>query len=617
MIIPMTQWKIRGLISPSGSAGNASTPAKPAIVSFQGGIYCLFLGHDSHLYWTHWNGTSWVCLQELGYPEASGYPSLGVYDGDLHALINVMNSQGQHREHDLLHYQFDVAANKWETLDYAPKLRSAGPVTLIERNGDLCCIYNIADSAERKLEVATWTASPRPTGTWKSQARLNDHWTYGEPSVFALQKELRVVYASQSPVRKIKQIRLDQKWNVMEENPPADFSCFGLSASSIDQYGQGLAFMVFQSNVDTGEVGICTYSNENWQPQQWPKIFSISTPAITIVNDRVVMVWNERNSGNLMWADAQAVAEFSLETWMDRLKDDNQPLSSFSIPGTHESCSITWNPFASCQTLSITQQLNAGIRALDFRLGITEANVLQLYHGRVFLDFTFDQILAEMTMWLNSHQTEALIVQIKDEGPSPPPGINLPTEVYNKITKAGNWVLDNKIPHLRDIKGKIQLLRWFPNLPIPKEQFGIDVTPWPDNQSGPLHKSGIAPDIWVQDLYEPLTSTSESAILDEKYAEIQKYLYNAHTNTTTGRWFLHYISAQKIASLYLMSPWKFARGLYAFGDPSNNFLKGMNERTFDYLRTVQGPATYGVIMQDFTEIKPELNMNIVCSNPLR
>ena len=613
----MPQWTTRGLLFPTGSASNASTPVKPAIASFQGEIYCLFLGQDSHLYWTHWNGTSWAWPQAFGFTEASGYPSLGVYDGELHALINVINTQGENCEHDLLHYQLNVAANKWEALNYAPRFRSAGPATLVDHNGSLCCIYNSADAAERRLEVATWTAAPRPTGIWKFQARLNDHYTYGEPSVFSLQKELRVLYVSQNAIDKIKQVRLDKNWNVVEEDPPAHSSRFGLSASSIDQYGQGLAFMVFQANTDTGEIGVCTYLCGNWQPQQWPKIFSISTPAITIANDRVVMVWNERDTRNLAWADAQAVADFSLETWMDRLQNDNQPLSSFSIPGTHESCSITWAPFVSCQTLSITQQLNAGIRAFDFRLGINEENVLQLYHGKVFLDFTFDQILAELTIWLDTHQTEALIVQIKNEGSPSPPDISFPTEVYNKIIKAGNWALDYRIPNLRDIKGKIQLLRRFPNLPIPTKQFGIDVTPWPDNRSGPLHRSGLVQDIWVQDLYEPLTSSSESAILDEKYAEIQKYLNNARTNTTAGRWFLHYISASKIASVYLLSPWNFARGLYVFEDPSGNFLKGMNERTLDYLRNVQGPATYGVIMQDFTEIKPELNMNIICSNRLR
>ena len=609
----MPQWTNRGLLFPTGSASNASTLVKPAIASFQGEIYCLFLGQDSHLYWTHWNGTSWAWSQAFGDPKASGYPSLGVYDGELHALINVMNPRGQNREHDLLHYQYDVAAKKWEALNYAPRLRSAGPATLIDHNGSLCCIYNSADAAERRLEVATWTA----TGAWKVQARLNDHWTYGEPSIFSLQKELRVLYVCQDAIHKTKQVRLDGNWNVVEEDPPAHSSCLGLSASSIDQYGQGLAFMVFQAKTDTGEIGACTYLNGHWQPEQWPKIFSISTPAITTVNDRVVMVWNERNTSNLVWADAQAVADFSLETWMDRLQNDNQPLSNFSIPGTHESCSITWAPFVSCQTLSITQQLNAGIRAFDFRLGINEGNVLQLYHGNVFLDFTFEQILAELTTWLDTHQTEALIVQIKNEGSPSPPDISFPTEVYNKIIKAGNWALDYKIPNLRDIKGKIQLLRRFPNLPIPTKQFGIDVTPWPDNRSGPLHRSGLVQDIWVQDLYEPLTSSSESAILDEKYAEIQKNLYDARTNTTAGRWFLHYISASKIASVYLLSPWKFARGLYVFEDPSGNFVKGMNERTLDYLRSVQGPATYGVIMQDFAEIKPELNMNIICSNQLR
>ena len=569
----MPRWTTRGLLFPASSASNASTPAKPAVASFHGKIYCLYLGQDSHHYWTQWNGISWAWSQAFGDPEASGYPSLVVYDGELHALINVINPRGQNREHDLLHYQFDVAAKKWEALNYNPRLRSAGPATLIDHNGSLCCIYKSADASEGSLEVATWTTAPRPTETWKFQARLDNQCIYGEPSVFSLQKELRILYVCQKAINILKQICLDKNWKVVEEDLLAHSSPFGFSASSIDQYGQGLAFIVIHANTDTGDIGVCTYSNGNWQSPQWPRIFSVSTPAITILNDRVVMVWNERDTSDLAWADAQAVADFSLETWMDRLQNDKQPLSNFSIPGTHESCSITWAPFVSCQTLSITQQLNAGIRAFDFRLGISEANVLQLYHGTVFLDFTFDQILAELTGWLDSHQTEALIVQIKNEGAPSPPNVSFPTEVYNKITEAGNWVLGYKIPILRDIKGKIQLLRRFPNLPVPTKQFGIDVTPWPDNRSGPLRGSGLVQDIWVQDLYEPLTSSSESAILDEKYAEIQKHLYSAHTNTTAGRWFLHYISASKIASVYLLSPWNFARGLHVFEDLSDKFLK--------------------------------------------
>ena len=230
----MPQWTSRGLLFPAGSGSNASTPVKTAIAFFHGEIYCLFLSHDSHLYWTHCSGTSWACSHAFGYPGVSGYPSLGVYDGELHALINVLDSQGQNREHDLLHYRFSVIANKWEALNYTPKLRSAGPATLNDHNGSLCCIYNFADAAESRLEIATWTA----TGTWKVQARLNDHWTYGELSVFPLQKELRVLYVAGNDIRKIRQIRLDQNWHVVEEDPPAHSSRFGLSASSIDQYGQ-------------------------------------------------------------------------------------------------------------------------------------------------------------------------------------------------------------------------------------------------------------------------------------------------------------------------------------------------------------------------------------------
>lgn len=62
--------------------------------------------------------------------------------------------------------------------------------------------------------------------------------------------------------------------------------------------------------------------------------------------------------------------------WMSGISDDTY-LSDISIPGTHDSGSRIVDSYAStwakCQNLTITEQLNIGVRYLDMRLAYDTA----------------------------------------------------------------------------------------------------------------------------------------------------------------------------------------------------------------------------------------------------
>jgi hypothetical protein len=116
------------------------------------------------------------------------------------------------------------------------------------------------------------------------------------------------------------------------------------------------------------------------------------------------------------------------------------PLWEMNIPGTHDSCART-NHFSyadKCQTWSITEQLNNGIRFLDLRLNYNNANNkdpngfigFDIYHGG-FQYATFQpawygvtdpyrpdvaNVYGEMVAWLNANPTELVLVSIANTG---------------------------------------------------------------------------------------------------------------------------------------------------------------------------------------------------------
>lgn len=202
--------------------------------------------------------------------------------------------------------------------------------------------------------------------------------------------------------------------------------------------------------------------------------------------------------------------------WMRRLNDE-QPLNEIALPGTHNSAAV-YTPYAfftKCQAMSIREQLEAGFRYLDLRLGATEArDGFRLLHGaypcqtRLFgKDLTFDEVLAQCRAFLDEHPSETVLLALKLEDDS------LTTRECQFLLDAyvredpEAWLLTDRIPTLGQARGKLVLLRrWEDEVGLRKEA-GIPLR-WRDQ--GGFEDTGLNAAaeeqgfymLYVQDRYE-------------------------------------------------------------------------------------------------------------------
>ena len=162
--------------------------------------------------------------------------------------------------------------------------------------------------------------------------------------------------------------------------------------------------------------------------------------------------------------------------WMKEV-DDSKLLSQISIPGTHDSCALysIGDLAGKCQDLSIAKQLDMGARYLDIRLELKNGE-LKVVHGLVDERDTFDNVVAICQAFLAKHNSETIIMAIKEENVAKKGDFSKTLE--EKIDKNKDlWYLENTIPSLADVRGKIVLFSRYNNT-----HYGVNLyNGWQDN----------------------------------------------------------------------------------------------------------------------------------------
>ena len=155
--------------------------------------------------------------------------------------------------------------------------------------------------------------------------------------------------------------------------------------------------------------------------------------------------------------------------WMAALPDET-PLCDIILPGTHDSATqyVQLAFFSKCQSLSIAQQLEAGFRYLDIRLGDTEkgGDYPRLMHGFTNCKtgifggtLTLDAVLADCYAFLAQHPTETVIFAVKHEhGDSAVADFQRTLQGFTAAREA-DWLLTDTLPTLGEARGKLVLLR--------------------------------------------------------------------------------------------------------------------------------------------------------------
>ena len=118
------------------------------------------------------------------------------------------------------------------------------------------------------------------------------------------------------------------------------------------------------------------------------------------------------------------------KSWMKSLGNDIK-LAQVSIPGTHDSGALYSIADLSgrCQTLTIKNQMEIGVRFFDIRLK-QDGDDLKVVHSFVDQKTDFAKVLRQMENFLKENPSEFLIVSIKEDADA-----KNPTEPFDKAVK--------------------------------------------------------------------------------------------------------------------------------------------------------------------------------------
>ena len=148
---------------------------------------------------------------------------------------------------------------------------------------------------------------------------------------------------------------------------------------------------------------LCCCSNDNTlEDTQLSKVKTVS--GITALNTNKNVSINKINSTN----------------WMSNLLDGID-IREVSIPATHDSGTNSLMRLAKCQDLSISDQLNAGIRFLDIRVTPQGAGSISNFKLKVSHTFVsslgFKDVLNDVKKFLTTNPTETILIKIsRDSG---------------------------------------------------------------------------------------------------------------------------------------------------------------------------------------------------------
>ncbi len=295
--------------------------------------------------------------------------------------------------------------------------------------------------------------------------------------------------------------------------------------------------------------------------------------------------------------------------WITPL-DDNVYVSQLSIPGTHDACTseglsyegIT-NGLAKTQTESVSDQWDMGIRAFDFRPAqynpLFSSTRLQMYHGVVRINISFDAAMNLLVQKLNAHPGEFAIVIMRHEseiGDLPVIGQNQSKWTSLMYTSL-NSIKDKLVmfrPDLTvgDCRGKILVLSrdQYDNGPI-----GGYMTGWGFGPEGAV-ATATGPDgstcsIDVQDYYDCIeTAESVNGIMvsQTKINAVKSMLRKSAAKTDYRSWTINHTSGYTSSAVSL--------------EGYRDNAAGCNPAIYEFLtgeEWLAAPGPIGLMMMDF------------------
>lgn len=154
--------------------------------------------------------------------------------------------------------------------------------------------------------------------------------------------------------------------------------------------------------------------------------------------------------------------------WMSRIRD-NLKITQINMPGTHDSacCYVDFSIISKTQNLTVSDQLNVGVRYFDFRFKFDGTRFIanhSIVYCRKKFGFwnevlTADDVVRDCIEFLRKNPSETILFQLKEAQSNA--GTVFYTEFYKRYIESDRdlWFLENRIPALSEVRGKIILLR--------------------------------------------------------------------------------------------------------------------------------------------------------------
>ena len=313
-----------------------------------------------------------------------------------------------------------------------------------------------------------------------------------------------------------------------------------------------------------------------WQPD-FGKFWSLvermrfcSTLLVFILSGNILLADDQQKIGSaISFAAAPASSTKALgRNWMKSLPE-TLSLSNLSIPGTHDTCALRNGfsfGFAKCQSWTLEDQLEAGIRFLDIRCR-HRLNRFEIYHGVISQEITFMQVLDICEAFLKKNPSECLLMSVKEESSREKVTRGFRETFLDEIdSRKDLWLITEKTPSLKESRGRIVLVDRVGNL-------------------GGLRWDEMS----RQDAYQ--------ATPEEKKIKVGQQ-FDLAANGDSGQWFLNYSSGT--VPTKLITPAGYASILNPF--------------VLDQLRQRKGKHL-GVVVMDFPG--DSLVERIIQSNHLR
>ena len=179
--------------------------------------------------------------------------------------------------------------------------------------------------------------------------------------------------------------------------------------------------------------------------------------------------------------------------WMKDLNDVTL-LRNINMPGSHDTMALysIADLAGQCQSLSLEDQLNLGVRFLDIRLK-EDKNELKAVHGFIDQRASFGSITETIEKFIKDNPSEMIIMSVKEEADPSNSDISFEDSLKSYL-KSNIYYLNNNLPlTLGEVRGKVILLSRYKDSSI-----GVPAYEgWLDSCSFTLPNG-----IYVQDTYK-------------------------------------------------------------------------------------------------------------------